>query len=229
MDGILDSFPICASFAFVFSGVGALSNELGFTFSQSTLSTAAIFAAPLQAFVSRLMHDGDVALLLSATLLANFRFALMGAVIKRYFSDVSRWKVFPSMLFLSASTYAVTHTGLSGRQLSGQQQFAYFLGVAVPSYCVAIVASMVGHVFLAAQSSSFVSHLAMAVLPIHFTSLTAKRKENDSVLICTVVGMLIAPLLAQSHELFINILAPVIVGFGAAFTIPLLSKRSTAC
>ena len=122
MDGILDSFPICASFAFVFSGVGALSNELGFTFSQSTLSTAAIFAAPLQAFVSRLMHDGDVALLLSATLLANFRFALMGAVIKRYFSDVSRWKVFPSMLFLSASTYAVTHTGLSGRQLSGQRR-----------------------------------------------------------------------------------------------------------
>jgi predicted branched-subunit amino acid permease len=229
IDGMLDSIPICVSFIFVFSGVGALSKSAGLTFWDSSLSTATIFAAPLQAFISGLMRDGSTVLLLSATLLANFRFALMGAVVKRYFEGVARWKIYLSMMFLSASTYAVTHTGLSTRKLSGSQQFAYFLGVAVPSYSVAVIATMMGYAFLANRSGSLLSHLAVAVLPIHFASLTAKRKDNTGVLICTLTGVIVAPLLAQSHALSVNILTPAAVGFGAAFLMGGPSRRSPAC
>jgi predicted branched-subunit amino acid permease len=229
IEGVLDSLPICASFVFVFSGVGALAREMGFTLWQSTLSTALIFAAPLQAFVSGLMEKGDIVLLLSATVLANFRFTLMGAVVKRYFAGVARWRIYASMFFLSASTYAVTHTGLSRRRLSGQQQFNYFLGVSIPCYCVAAVASVIGYVFLAAQAGSFISHLAMAVLPIHFSSLTAKRKEESGVLACTLAGMAVAPLLAQSHAITLNVAAPVAIGFAAALIVKSFSKSRATC
>jgi predicted branched-subunit amino acid permease len=217
-EGVVDSMPICISFAFLFSAVGVLNKDSGYSLIQSGISTATIFAAPLQSFISNKIASDAAVSLVIATALANFRFGLMSAVMKQYFLGLPRLKILASMLMLSASTYAVTQTQLENRGYStSKQNFSYYLGVSLPSYAVAIAACLGGYIFMSRQNSPFIIHLFLAVLPIHFAALTAKRSADKIVPVCTAIGMCAAPVVLQMGHSFAGVATPLLVGFSAAW------------
>jgi predicted branched-subunit amino acid permease len=227
--GVVDALPICVSFFFVFSAVGALCRDSGFTAIATAVGTAAIFAAPLQALIANKMAGVALLALIGMTVITNFRFALMSAALAPHFSGLSRIKKYMSMILLSASTYAVTQAGLNSRaDIPSEEKFAYYLGVSIPSYLVAIAASVIGYDFMSFGNSPYLHHLFLAVLPMHFASLTAKRKSDAKVLLCTVLGMALTPVIVRYRGLGLDLIVPLGIGAIAAHAAQSKLKRQAS-
>lgn len=117
---------------------------------------------------------------------------------------------------LSASTFAVTYFRLEKNK--EEHGFEYYLGVSVPSYVCAIIATYLGFM-LASQteiSDTLMRHFAM-ILPIHFVILTAQKWPKLKPIVITVLGFALTPV-------FLNILG--VIGFVVA---PLAIAGAVMC
>lgn len=214
--GLKDSVPIMISFFFVFSALGALYHERGYHFFDTALGTIAIFAGPLQISLVDILARGQVFTALALTVLINFRFLFMAMVASQYFKGVSKVKVFLSLQMFSASTYAVSHAHFQSEEVNdGESQFRYFLGVAAPSYGVAVLATIIGYLGVSYFNYSSVALFAAMVLPIHFTALTAKNSKKGFTVLATVLGGIGAPILVN-HSEWLMVLVPVACGIALA-------------
>ena len=211
--GLIDSIPVAISFFFVFSSLGALYQGKGIQFIETVMGTALIFAAPLQVSGVEIISNGQVVAGVALTLLINFRFLFMSMVTANYFVGVSRARVLCSMLMFSASTYAVTHYHLKSSGIrDGASQFRYYLGVSVPSYLVAVIATICGFILSSRIDYSAMEIFMVMILPIHFTALTARNSGQGLTVPATVVGGLCAPLLMEVDTLWLTVGLPLVVG-----------------
>ncbi|QUM88134.1 AzlC family ABC transporter permease [Moritella sp. 36] len=212
--GMLSSLPTAVSFFFVFSSLGALYHEKGAELLDTALGTALIFAAPLQISGIDAFSNGQLIAALALTILINFRFLFMSMVAVQYFVGVSKAKVLTSMLMFSASTYAVTHSHFKASGLSnGKDQFDYYLGVAIPSYLIAIVATIFGFLLSSRIDYASMDMFIKMILPLHFTILTAKNTGPGFTVLATIIGGVCAPMLAEFQSPWLLIGAPITVGF----------------
>lgn len=211
---MIDSIPVAVSFFFVFASLGALYQEKGIQLMDTALGTALIFAAPLQVTGVDVVSNGQIVAALALTLLVNFRFLFMSMVASQYFVGVSRVKVLFSMLMFSASTYAVTHYHLKSSGItSGKSQFRYYLGVSVPSYLVAIAATVFGFLLSSRVDYASLEMFIVMILPLHFTALTAKNSGQGFTVLATIVGGLCAPLLVELDSVWLMVGLPVVAGY----------------
>lgn len=227
--GMVDALPVVVSFLFVFSSLGALYHEKGVGFLHTLLGSALIFAAPLQVSNVDAIANSHLLAGVMLTLLVNFRFLFMSLIMTQYFYGVPRTQVFLAMLMFSASTFAVTHAHLKSSSLKdGTSQFNYYLGVCVPSYSMAVIATAGGY-WLAdyVNYSSWDSYITM-ILPIHFTALVAKNSANGMTVIATLIGGFCAPLLNGVDSLWFTVTLPVIGGIALAFISLNIGKRGVA-
>jgi predicted branched-subunit amino acid permease len=216
--GMLDSFPICISFFLIFSSVGALYQHAGIPLIETMVGSLLIFAAPLQVAVVNYLADGAFLSVIIMTLIINFRFFLMSMVMSQYFHDIPKSKILISMLALSASTYTVTHSHLSSECIpSGKDKFNYYLGVSVPSFFIAVLATLLGYLFAGYLNYDSIAHFLVMLVPIHFSSLIAKRSGKDLSVFATLIGGVSAPFINEINIQLMDIVIPVIVGSCIAF------------
>ncbi|QLL11841.1 AzlC family ABC transporter permease [Pseudomonas chlororaphis] len=212
--GIIDSIPVAVSFFFVFASLGALYQEKGIQLLDAALGTALIFAAPLQVTGVDVVSNGQIVAALALTVLVNFRFLFMSMVASQYFVGVAKAKVLFSMLMFSASTYAVTHYHLKSSGVrNGASQFRYYLGVSVPSYLVAITATIFGFLLSSRVDYASIEMFMVMILPLHFTALTAKNSGQGFTVLATLIGGLCAPLLIELDSVWLMVGLPVVVGY----------------
>lgn len=215
--GVVDSVPIVISFLFVFSGVGALYKEHGINLLDTMLASAMIFAAPLQVSALKALENHELTAALALTVMVNFRFFMMSIVMSQYFKGVGKAKVLAGMIMLSASTYTVSHSTLKAADISdGKSQFSYYLGVAWPSYLVAILATLLGYMLASYMDYSSVAGIVVMILPIHFTALTAKQSANPLAVASTFLGGFCAPALQEISSEWATIVVALIAGAAMA-------------
>ncbi len=147
------------------------------------------------------------------TLIVNFRFFLMAMVMSQYFHGIKRKNILLSMLAFSASTYTVTHSHLSSETIhDGKSQFNYYLGVSLPSYVIAVVATLLGYLSADYFDYNSMSLFLVMLIPIHFSSLAAKRAGKDLSVFTTIIGGICAPLINEINFQLMDITIPIIVG-----------------
>lgn len=198
IDGIRHSYPVCIAFALMFAAIGMLGHAKGFGLSKMLIMSATIFAVPLQALVINNYHVPLLVLAINAAIL-NSRILLMSSVL------VSKWRkrlmTIPSLHFVCSSTYMVSTV-----EKDLDDPWLYYLGVALPAYVVAIIATGCGYMFwqIGAQYQSILNALAHIVLPVHFTCLTLKRKKDKFAILATAAGIMLAPILLKILNLKIT-------------------------
>ncbi|WP_340609093.1 AzlC family ABC transporter permease [Xenorhabdus bharatensis] len=216
--GMLDSLPVCISFFLIFASVGALYQNKGLSLIEAMVGSVFTFAAPLQVAVVNYLANGALLSVIILTLIINFRFFLMSMVMSQYFHGISKSKVVLSMLAFSASTYTVTHAHLVAEKIpEGKAQFNYYLGVSVPSFVIAVLATLLGYVSSDYLNYDSISLFLVMLIPIHFSSLTAKRAGKDLSVFATLVGGLCAPFINELNIQLMDIAIPIIVGMCIAF------------
>ncbi|MBC8954557.1 AzlC family ABC transporter permease [Xenorhabdus sp. PB62.4] len=210
---MVDSLPVCVSFFFIFTSIGALYQSHGVPLMETLVGSLLIYAAPLQVAAVGYLADGAIFSVIILALLINFRFFLMAMVMTQYFQGIPKRNILLSMLGFCASTYTVTHSYLSTENISdGKSQFHFYLGVAIPCFVVTFCATLLGYISAEHLNYESLSLFLVMLVPIHFASLTAKRSGKDLSVLATVMGGLCAPLLNEVNMKLMDLAVPVLCG-----------------
>ena len=210
LQGCRDSLPVCLTFGFLFSSIGALASKAGFSLLQATVMTLTVHAAPLQALIVQQSDTLGLVALLAATVLVNFRFVIMSSVLAEQFQHVSLGRSLLSAQLLSISTFT-----LSSRCGKGPGDvYAYYLGCGATTLGCAIAATAAGHL-IGATPSALVAQLVTIILPVHFTALACHAAGGNRALQATVAGFVLTPLigglLGSLHVLVVPIAVAVLL------------------
>lgn len=196
--GLFDSYPICVAVSMMYLAFGILANINGLTLYNSTLMTATIFAVPLQLLLIE-NQDFNLLTIITNTIFLNLKFALMAASLVSFWSQLKLSNLL-SLHFVANSNYMVAIN--SYKDYDKNQIFnkwIYYLGVSLPTYIVAIIATIIGYYLwdLKPDLQDFLKPITYIILPVHFTCLTIKRKSERLILIATIIGFVLTPLIAQ--------------------------------
>ncbi|MBD2795898.1 AzlC family ABC transporter permease [Xenorhabdus sp. 18] len=220
-----DSLPVCISFFFIFTSIGALYQSHGVPLTETLVGSLLIYAAPLQVAAVGYLADGAVLSVIILALLINFRFFLMAMVMSQYFHGIPRRNILLSMLGFSASTYTVTHSHLSAENITdGKSQFHFYLGVAIPCFVITFCATLLGYISAEHLNYQSFSLFLVMLVPIHFASLAAKRSGKDRSVLATMMGGICAPLLNELDMKLVDLALPILCGIGIAFIERKISK-----
>lgn len=214
IEGIKDSTPIWLSFFFMFMSIGALSAQASINFIDAILMTVFIFAAPVQSIliymVGKVHNISYLYVVLTSTVI-NFRFLLNSTAIAPYFSKNKTIHVILAMIMLSASSFTVAFVEFKNGKIR-KYHLGYFLGVAIPSYIVAIVSTGLGYVLSYKFQNPKIHLIFTIVLPLHFAALTARRIPNYKAVAATLIGVLAMPFLLAVKINFIDVGFALIIG-----------------
>ena len=192
LQGCTDSLPVCLSFLFLFSSIGALSRAAGFSLLQAAVMTLTVHAAPLQVFVTQHSETLTAVSLVGATLLVNFRFLIMSSALMGEFRAVPLWKMLLSTQLLSVSTFTLSTTK-KGHVASLYQ---YYLGCGASTLAAAFLATLLG-IFISAEQNGLIAGLVGMILPIHFTALTGLTWPKTRPVLVTGSGFALTPVAAH--------------------------------
>ncbi|MDC9581881.1 AzlC family ABC transporter permease [Xenorhabdus sp. PR6a] len=213
-----DSLPVCISFFFIFTSIGALYQSHSVPLTETLVGSLLIYAAPLQVAAVGYLADGAVLSVIILALLINFRFFLMAMVMSQYFHGIPKRDILLSMLGFSASTYTVTHSHLSAENITdGKSQFHFYLGVAIPCFVITFCATLLGYASAEHLNYQSFSLFLVMLVPIHFASLAAKRAGKDRSVLATMMGGVCTPLLNELDMKFVDLALPILCGIGIAF------------
>ncbi|CDL84266.1 conserved membrane hypothetical protein [Xenorhabdus szentirmaii DSM 16338] len=213
--GMVHSLPVCISFFLIFVSIGVLYQSHGVPLLETLAGSLLIYAAPLQVAAVGYLADGTLFSMIILALLINFRFFLMAMVMTQYFQGIPKRNILLSMLGVSASTYAVTHSYISasvGNMADGKSQFHFYLGVAIPCFVITFCATLLGYISAEHLNYEFLSLSLVMLVPIHFASLTAKRSGKDMSVLATVMGGVCAPLLNEMDIQLMDLALPILCG-----------------
>lgn len=190
--GISHSYPICIAFTFMYAALGMLGHAKGLSLAKMVVMSATIFAVPLQALV---INNQDMTILTTIfnAFILNFKFLLMSSVLITFWQR--KLLNIPSLHFICNSTYMVCAV-----EKEVKEPWSFYLGVSLPSYIVAILATMFGYTLwdLGSDYQFFLNALAHIVLPIHFVCLTLKRKKEKFAIAATLIGLTVTPIIMQT-------------------------------
>ncbi|MFN8769795.1 MAG: AzlC family ABC transporter permease [Neisseriaceae bacterium] len=214
--GVKDSTPIWLSFFFMFVSIGALSEQAHFTLINSVFMTMIIFAAPVQSLIIYTIsksHNITYLYIGITVLIINFRFLLNVATLMPFFKENKVLNILLAMILFSASSFTVALIEFKSGKIS-KYYLHYFLAVAIPSYIVAVLSTIVGYYTLSALHFEKIQMIFTIVLPLHFSALTARRAPDYKVIVATVLGFLSMPILLSTNIMFIDILFALILATG---------------
>lgn len=216
--GVKDSIPVCLSFFFIFASLGSICHTNNLTSLNSVFMTVGIFAAPVQgAILYSLQHKLDYIYVAFLAFIINFRFLLNSAVLAPYFKNTKLFHLFIMTLMFSASTFTVSYIKYKSDESITDHRLEYFYGVAIPSYTVAILATLFGYMFIKTIDNQIITAIFTIVLPLHFSALTAKRYPNIAAIFATLSGFIGMPFVLSFKSSFADIVFAIIMGVIISF------------
>ncbi|MES2204037.1 MAG: AzlC family ABC transporter permease [Pseudomonadota bacterium] len=220
MLGVRDSYPVCIAFLFMCISFGGLAKTVGLSLMQTMSMAMMIYSIPLQIFLISLAKSNLVlSTIVMLTFVINARFFLMSLSLVHRFKGVSLTKTIPALLILSASSFTVAHVKFLNEDI--ERPFNYYVGVALSAYVMTFFSTLAGFYIAFINDSVILYHVFSIALAIHFTALTAIRFPNIRLIVATIFGFAMLPLLSPIVTLNINILiSPFVVA-----TIMLLTRK----
>ncbi len=221
--GLKDSRPLCVVFLFVGISLGALCHESGFGALQAAAQNALIYAGPLQILIIDLAHKNDMMLnIVVATLVINFRFILMSMSLAPYFKHKSVRSILLALPMLASSSFTVTY--IKCKTTHNMDLFTYYLGVAIPSYAVSILACVLGYYISDFYHSSTFTDIIIMIMPLYLLVLTAKRWPQRAPVFATIAGFLLMPFGEMLFHKMALLIVPFIIG-GTVYVIAFFRRR----
>lgn len=222
--GIKDALPICVAFFFLFISIGGLANQHTYTLAQASVMSMVIFAAPLQAALLQLKnHDLILITVILSSFIVNFRFFIMSTTLLPYFKNEKTFHLLFIIPLLSASTFAVSYTKFKNQ--TPTHPYHYYMGVALPSYFVALCATILGYILAKDLNSPYIILLLSMILPIHFTALTALNWPKILPIVTTILGFSLTPLINIFLPKAGILISPLLAGLFASLFIVLKEKN----
>lgn len=210
--GMIDSLPICLSFSFIFTSIGAICHTNNISEINTILMPLTIFAAPLQiVIIYSLQHDLNFLYIAFISFVINVRFLLNSAVISPYFKKVKLQKTLIAMFFLNASVFTVSYTKYKTEDLKNNH-LNYYFGVAIPCYIVAFIATIFGYFIVKDFQNHNIGLIFTIVLPLHFAALTAKRYPDLFAIIATLSGFIGMPFILSLKSHFVDVIYAICIG-----------------
>jgi predicted branched-subunit amino acid permease len=163
-------------------GIAAVS--IGLTLPQATGLAAFVFAGLASLTMVDLLGGGaSIAVAIAAALIVNFRFTMYSASIAPHLEELGRVWRWTLPFFLVGPVYAIALNAYErGR---ADHHGWYFLGVAIPSWTVWVVGTVVGVVVGAGVPESL--QLGFAV-PLIFIAIIVRFLEDVPTVLAAVAG-----------------------------------------
>lgn len=206
-EALSDSFPICLSFFFVFSAIGALSKSVNTGLINSAAMSLIIHAAPLQAILLVLIKNQDKSLLLCVLIsfFVNFRFLIFSFALKNHLKNTKFYKALFVMFLLNTSVFTVCHAKFKENIIVNKTR--YFIILALPTILVSVLATMFGYLFFN-PNNAFISVVVSMMLPIHFAGITSKSLNKLNYVLATLIGFLSYPVFYSYAGIYSFVLCP---------------------
>ncbi|MFQ5848480.1 MAG: AzlC family ABC transporter permease [Candidatus Methylomirabilales bacterium] len=181
-EGARAAVPVCFGFFAITFALGIAAHARGLPAGELLLMSAAVFAAPAQFPAIELLPLGGQGLqILVGTFFINLRFAVMSFALAPYFTRARRAGVMLGAHLISVSTFSLSF--LRFQRKSAQDNFFYFLGVAIPSYTCYLVGTAVGYHFGVQIPGGFEAGIQF-IFPAYLTALlAAELRERRSIVI----------------------------------------------
>lgn len=212
-EGARAAIPVCFGFFAITFTLGIAAHARGLPPGELLLMSAVVFAAPAQFPAIELLPLGGQAVqILLGTFFINLRFAVMSFALVPYFRRVRKAGLVLGAHLISVSTFSFSF--LRFQRKSDDDTFAFFLGVAIPSYACYLVGTAVGYYFGVQIPAGFEEAIHF-IFPAYLTAiLAAELRERRSVLVVGV-AFLTTPVFERLFPGWGLILNALVVATGA--------------
>lgn len=140
LEGLQDSIPFLVLFIIVYASYGALCFSLKLSIAETVSSSLFLYSTPLQMILVQNANNG--LLLILIILVMNARFALMSATITPVFRSVSLAHFALSATLIIPSVFAACYSRFRTKP---HHSLAYLIGIGIPLYISANVATIGGY------------------------------------------------------------------------------------
>lgn len=191
--GARQSFPIAIGvipFGLVF---GVMARQTGLGLVEATLMSAAVFAGAAQLVALGLWKFPlPILTIVLTTFLINLRYLLMGAALRPFFSKLSLWKSYGSLLVLSDSGWAMQLQKFE----EGEENAAFLLGNGAAQYLVWGISTVFGFLLGAAIKEPEKLGLTF-VVPASFLALLVGMQRGKADILPWLIAALVSFLASQ--------------------------------
>lgn len=141
--GFTEGTPIALGVAGYGVVFGVLARQAGLSVAEAALMSATVLAGAAQVITIELWDTPIPALaVIGTTFVVNLRYALMGAALRPWFSQLSPMKAYGSVFFTADENWALT----MGELQSGSRKGAYLLGSGLAIWVFWVLSTVVGAV-----------------------------------------------------------------------------------
>ncbi|WP_277539992.1 AzlC family ABC transporter permease [Haloarcula laminariae] len=142
-NGFTEGTPIALGVAGYGVVFGVLARQAGLSVAEAALMSATVLAGAAQVITIELWDTPiPVLAVIGTTFIVNLRYALMGAALRPWFSQLSPAKAYGSVFFTADENWALT----MGKLRSGSRQGAYLLGSGLAMWVFWVLSTVVGAV-----------------------------------------------------------------------------------
>jgi len=212
LEALKDSFPICLSFFFVFSAIGAISRNVQIGILSAGTMSFVIHAAPLQSILLVILKNKDYGfwMCIIISFFVNFRFLILSFALKKHFKDTQLIKIVFIIFLLNTSVFTVCHAKFKNTTINNKVR--YFIVLAMPTMIVSVLATTFGYAFFN-PSNAFISIIVSMMLPIHFAGITSKSLDKPNFVVATLIGFLFYPIFNMYTGIYSFVLCPALFAF----------------
>jgi predicted branched-subunit amino acid permease len=191
-EGARAAIPICFAFFAITFTLGITAHAAGLPSGELLLMSVVVFAGPAQFPAVDLLPLGGHGLqILVSTVFINLRFSVMGFALAPHFKRVRTAGLTLGAQLVTGSTFAVSFLRFQRR--SGEDNFIYFLGVAIPSYACYLAGTVVGYYFGVGIPSGF-DEAIQFIFPAYLAALLASELRERRMIVVAGVAFLATPL-----------------------------------
>ncbi|WP_324663544.1 AzlC family ABC transporter permease [Haloarcula sediminis] len=141
--GFTEGTPIALGVAGYGVVFGVLARQAGLSVAEAALMSATVLAGAAQVITIELWDTPiPVLAVIGTTFVVNLRYALMGAALRPWFSQLSPAKAYGSVFFTADENWALT----MGELRSGSRKGAYLLGSGLAIWVFWVLSTVVGAV-----------------------------------------------------------------------------------
>lgn len=212
-EGARAAIPVCFAFFAITFTLGITAHAKGLPAGEVLLMSVVVFAAPAQFPAVDLLSVGGQALqIIVSTIFINVRFAILSLALAPYFKRVRRAPLTVGAQLVTASTFAVSF--LRFQRKSGEDNFIYFLGLAIPSYACYLTGTLLGYYFGVGIPPRFDAAIQF-IFPAYLAALLASELRERQSIVVAGVAFLTTPVVERLVPGWGLIVNAVVVATGA--------------
>lgn len=212
-EGARAGIPVCFAFFAITFTLGIIAHAKGLSAGEVLLMSVVVFAGPAQFPAVDILPLGGQALqILVSTVFINLRFAVMSFALAPHFKRVRTSALTMGAQLVTASTFAVSF--LRFQRKSAEDNFIFFLGLAVPSYACYLVGTVAGYYFGGGIPAGYDEGIQF-IFPSYLAALLASELRERRTIVVAGVAFLTTPVVERLVPGWGLIVNAIIVATGA--------------